>query len=401
MTLKACTIATVNQFARVKVLAASFKEHHPKGEFAALVIDAGSTPGENGGDLFDVVGLREIGLPPGEASRMAMLYNAAEFCTAVKPWLLRHQLGTGADAVIYLDPDIAIYSPLDDIFELARLHGIVLTPHMIDPVPRDGLRPNDTDILSMGVYNPGFLGVGKGCGDFLDWVSERLLRDCHGDPSCIGFAGQRWLDFVPSMYPHHVLKDHACNVAYWNLHSRSLAWTGERYEIDGNPLRFFQFSGFDPDEPHLVNKHMGDKPRILLSRNPGLARLYRGYLDKLEKAGFHLSKNKEYGYGRLGNGPQITSAMRQFYREALRSAGANAGEQPPLPFEPGGMEALLAWMNEPAVPNCLHFTRFLQFIHSSRLDVRRALPYPANRDAAAFIHWVYHYGQSEHDIPLE
>ncbi|MGB8355197.1 MAG: glycosyltransferase, partial [Chthoniobacteraceae bacterium] len=28
-------------------------------------------------------------------------------------------------------------------------------------------------------------------------------------------------------------------------------------------------------------------------------------------------------------------------------------------------------------------------------------PYPANRDAAAIIHWVYHYGQTEHDIPLE
>ena len=33
-------------------------------------------------------------------------------------------------------------------------------------------------------------------------------------------ADQRWLDFVPSYFEHHVLRDPGVNVAQWNLHER-------------------------------------------------------------------------------------------------------------------------------------------------------------------------------------
>jgi glycosyltransferase involved in cell wall biosynthesis len=399
MPLKACTIVARNYLAQAKVLAASFKAHHPMGEFSVLVVDDASDPVEECGDPFKRVRPKDIGLSAEEIGRMAMIYNVTEFCAALKPWFLRQQLGADSPAIIYLDPDIEIFSPMDDIFGLAKQHGIVLTPHSTDPIPHDDLRVSETDILGAGVYNLGFLGLGPGCGDFLDWWSERLQRECLMDQVNMRFTDQRWIDFVPCMYGHHILKDPTCNVAHWNVHSRKVTWTGERYEVNGLPLRFFHYSGFDPDEPHLLNKHLGDKPRTLLSREPGLERLYREYVGKLENAGFTSQRKKDYGYGRLENGIQITPFIRKLYRESLRQSETNAGPLPPVPFVPGGAEAFVAWLNEPVFGGCPHFTRYLQSIHASRPDVQQVYPYPANRNAQEFINWVFGYGQREHDIP--
>ena len=40
------------------------------------------------------------------------------------------------------------------------------------------------------------------------------------------FTDQRWVDFVPSLFDHLILKDPGCNVAYWNLHGRELTLDG-------------------------------------------------------------------------------------------------------------------------------------------------------------------------------
>ena len=42
-----------------------------------------------------------------------------------------------------------------------RDHGLVLNPHFTDPMPRDGRKPNEQDILIAGAYNLGFIGIGS------------------------------------------------------------------------------------------------------------------------------------------------------------------------------------------------------------------------------------------------
>ena len=41
-----------------------------------------------------------------------------------------------------------------------RQHGIVLTPHMMQPFPKDGRQIDELFILAAGVYNLGFIAVG-------------------------------------------------------------------------------------------------------------------------------------------------------------------------------------------------------------------------------------------------
>ena len=65
--------------------------------------------------------------------------------------------------------------------QAVRDHGLVLNPHNIEPMPRDGHKPNEQDILIAGAYNLGFIGIGSG--DFadllLDWWGERLEQRLH------------------------------------------------------------------------------------------------------------------------------------------------------------------------------------------------------------------------------
>ncbi len=91
---------------------------------------------------------------------MTTIYNVMELATALKPFLLRHLLAAGASSVTYLDPDIEVFAPLDDIDAAAERHGIVLTPHRFTPVPDDRRQPDERVFAVAGAYNLGFVAVG-------------------------------------------------------------------------------------------------------------------------------------------------------------------------------------------------------------------------------------------------
>src|SRR5438105_4745546 len=263
---------------------------------------------------------------------MAAIYEVTELATAVKPWLLELLLGRGADAAVYLDPDIEVFAPLDDIGELARRHGIVLIPHALAPLPADGRKPTPQDIADAGVYNLGFLAVGPQARPFLSWWGQRLRRDCIVSVEEGLFVDQRLLDALPAYFEHTILRDPACDVAYWNLHERTVRWTGSGYVVNGTPLRFFHFSGFDPRRPEVLSKHQGDRPRIDLARAPDLARLCREYAAKLIAAGYREAASQPYGYARSAAGLPLDRRMRRLYREALIAADRGAPLDAPDPF---------------------------------------------------------------------
>jgi glycosyltransferase involved in cell wall biosynthesis len=396
--MTACTIIARNYLAQARVLAKSFRDHHPDGSFTVLIVDGTSEMADAGNGLFDVLRLDEIGLDPAEVRRMAMIYNVMELSTAVKPWLLRHLLRSSPQ-VVYFDPDIEIFAPLDDVAELARKHSIVLTPHLTVPMPRDKFRVTETDILRAGVYNLGFIAVGSGCEPFLDWWSERLLRESVSDPERMRFTDQRWIDFVPGLFPHFILRDSTCNVAYWNLYARQVTWTGQRYEVNGRPLRFFHFSGYDPAVPVMLSKHQGSTPRILLSEHSGVARLCGEYVQKLARAGSNSTSRNKYGYAQSPGGLRIDQHMRRIYREALRTHENEDGPAPPNPFEPDHTERFIEWLNEPIVRGAApEISRYLIAIHDSRTDLQKAFPDATGTDAQALCDWALSYGSSEETI---
>src|SRR2546423_1869315 len=394
MVVQGCTIVARNYLAQARVLASSFKRHHPDWRFAILLID---DPENEEGSTHDsqILNLNHIGLDEGDAHRMPMIYNVTELSTAVKPWLLRHLLKSTATPVIYFDPDIEIFAPLRDIGQLAQEHSIVLTPHVTEPMPRDKLSLTESDILGAGIYNLGFIAIAPGSEQFLDWWAVRLRRESVVDPARMRFTDQRWIDFVPGMFSHYILRDPACNVAYWNLYSRKVVWTGNRYEVNGRPLRFFHFSGYDPDKPHLLSKHQGEHPRILLSEHPGVAKICREYSGKLCAEGFNDAKRARYHFDSLKNGIKIDWYIHRLYRDALLKFDEGEGAEPPSPFSADGEEAFVRWLNEPirALPPVV--TRYMLAIHSGRPDLQQAFPEPLGKRATAFCRWFLEDGQEE------
>lgn len=342
--VNACTIIARNYLAHARVLAESFLEHHPEGQFSVLVLDA--PPEAPGGpdEPFTTITPYEIGIDRAELHRMAMIYDVMEFATSVKPWLLRTLLDRGASDVTYFDPDIQIFAPLDDVSALARRHSIVLIPHVTEPMPDDGRVPNETTILEAGIYNLGFIAVGEGARPFLDWWSKRLARECLLAPERSRFVDQRWVDFVPAMFDHFILRDPGCDVAHWNLWGRTLAWTGDRYEVDGVPLRFYHFSGFDPEQPDVLSKHQGASPRLLLDDNPALRRLCRQYAERLLSSGYRATSTLPYRFGTLPNGIRIDRDLRTTYRTALLASEEAMDDPPPDPFEPSSASAFAGWL---------------------------------------------------------
>src|SRR3954462_11173262 len=156
MRFQVCTITTRSYLAQTRVLYRSFRRFHPDIPFHALVFDARAGAVE---ESFNWMLLEQIGLPPGEDLRMPMLYNVTELATALKPWFFRTLLARDSKSLLYFDPDIEIFSPVDHLARMALEHRLVVTPHTTRPMSREDVKPNETDILSAGVYNLGFLGI--------------------------------------------------------------------------------------------------------------------------------------------------------------------------------------------------------------------------------------------------
>ena len=408
--MRACTIVAGNYLAYARVLAESFQEQHPNGTCAVLLLDDPERTVDAGAEPFEVLYVEDLGVP--ELHEMFPRYSVSELSAAIKPWLIKHILDQGADHVLYLDPDVQVFASLDDIGELAEEHGIVLAPRVTGPVPRDGGRPTEQEILTAGAYDLGFIALGSGetAGRFLDWWMDGLLKarseeelqelphfedrwhqETQPEPL---FADRRWVDLVPNLFPEvKLLRDPGYDVAYWNLHSRTLHRDGDNITVNGDTLRFFHFSGFLPDFPHWLSQHA---TRVKLSETPILADLCASYTVQLKEHGYDKASRAPYGYGQLPNRLPHNDVLRRLYDEAIVT-GEDFGDI----FKPEGGKKFLEWLNAPAKKGGRHgITRFMhEGIYAERRDVQGRFGDLDGPGGKGFIRWIMNHGRYRHDIP--
>ena len=82
----------------------------PGSSFTTLVVDA-EFGLEDRDEPFQVLTPAELDLSEEEFHRMAVMYDVTELSTALKPWTLRYLIEHGAEAALYIDPDIQLFSP--------------------------------------------------------------------------------------------------------------------------------------------------------------------------------------------------------------------------------------------------------------------------------------------------
>jgi glycosyltransferase involved in cell wall biosynthesis len=390
--MQICTIVARNYLAYARVFAESFLAQDPAGECLVLVIDDVNGEVDEAQEPFSV--LRPPDLDIERFEGMTAMYDVTELATAVKPWLLEYMLARSEGApVAYFDPDIRFYAPIDEIERLATEHGLVLIPHITAPIPDDGKQPGELDLMASGTYNLGFVAMVPGVRTqkLLEWWQKRLRYDCVIDHALGYFVDQRWFDLVPNTFGGAaVLRDPGVNVAYWNLHERIVTrGSNGAWIVNGEPLRFFHFSGFDPTKPHLLSKH---QTRTRLSEHPDLAALCSEFADEVSAHRRSGGESVPYAWAALGDGRLWDRRLRRLYREGERIGAFSLS-----PFSAEGAKEFLDWLNEPLEDVGLPVSRFWFDVYKERKDLQIAFPDLA-AEAEAFHCWIDGYGHEAGDV---
>lgn len=255
--LAICTIISKNYLSFARVLTDSFLKHNEGGRVFVLLVDRIEGYFNPNEEAFELIAIEELKDEIPHFWRFCFQYTQLELNTAVKPYLLKYLLKKyNLKKLIYFDPDILITDSLDELSKLLNSHSILLTPHLTSPIEEDGCEPSEKGILTAGVYNLGFIalantGISRG---FLEWWKKRTYNDCLVAPERGFSIAQKWIDLVPGIFEGvYILREPGYNASYWNLYERKIQIEEENIYVNGKPLYFFHFSGYEPQKSRYLN----------------------------------------------------------------------------------------------------------------------------------------------------
>ncbi|MDP9191020.1 MAG: glycosyltransferase [Acidobacteriota bacterium] len=316
------SIVSPNYRHYARVLMGSLQRNHPEWDrFVLLVGEPSSAPSHE--ESFTQVRLETLPLP--NPRQFCFRYTLLELNTAVKPWMFEYLFERGYDRVVYLDPDIFVYSPLAELDASPAETFLTLTPHLTGSIGGNG-HPSERALLQAGTYNLGFLAVRRqpALERFLSWWQEKLEFQCLVAVEQGLFVDQKWMDLTPGLFPDvQILRHDGYNVAYWNLRQRTVTGTGNSITVNGQPLRFFHFSGIDPSAPRMVSKH----DSLTLADVGDAAKLIEDYSAALRASSHDTHKKAPYAYGTFADGTPLPNAARIAYRESSAMQAA-CGDDP-------------------------------------------------------------------------
>src|SRR2546427_463517 len=234
--LAAGTIVTKNYLSYARVLASSFLEYHPDVPFFTLLVDEEDGHFAPSTEPFHLVRVADLEIP--NLTSFLFKNSQQQVAIAAKPYFLSHLLGQGFGGAMFLDPDILVLNDLFALWEKISQHAIVLTPHFLAPLEREGRAERELTVLRSGVYNAGCVGVSEGTAaqQFLDWWQDRLYDHCQHNVAQGMMFDQRWLDLSPAFFDDvYILRDSSYNVAYWNLPERNVRIDEDRIIVNHQP----------------------------------------------------------------------------------------------------------------------------------------------------------------------
>jgi hypothetical protein len=342
--MKICcyTSFTYAYLSRARVLVEGIRHHHPEWDVYGVIVDEARTEADEQAlqVLFDgVIRVGDLEIP--RVKSWLFKHNIVEACTAVKAHAMIKLL-RNYDAVIYLDPDIAIFNPLSDVVALLKHHAIILTPHQIAENDRAiAIADNEGTSMRYGIFNLGFIAVRADPEGvrFADWWSRQLYRACYDDVANGIFTDQKYCDLVPGLFNSvSILRDPGYNVASWNLSTRRLAiHNNGEITVNGLPLRFFHFTKIGGPGDFMIERYAGD--------NLAVMEMVEWYRREIFGDRRQIPPNIPWQYGKFSDGTPISFEIRLFYRgrkDLMRSFSD------PYDASPGGLRDWLR-IEQPAL----------------------------------------------------
>lgn len=384
-----CTIVAKSHLSYARLLARSFRQHHPDVPFYVLLADEGSGWVDASAEPFILVTLEQLAMP--HVERVRFRYDQQPFTYACTPALMAALHRLGHDEVIYFKQETLVLAPLSPLFDLLQRHPVVVTPHLVTPLTGPDAGDREQNILQSGVYNIGVLGVSARAPgpDLLGWWADRLSQHCRHDvPNGMHFE-QRWMDLAPAFFGVHILRDPAFNIGHWSLPERRVTHdaTGTVL-VDGTALRVFRFSGYRPDEPTRLT---GYNQRLDGTDLGVVHALLARVRQALDDEGYAQTRTWPYAYARFDDGEPVPALARQVYL-SLGDDVARFGD----PLRTAGPDSFVAWLTS-REPGCA-ISRIWEAVWRSRTDLQTAFPDARTLGAAAFNSWARHFGLAEHHL---
>jgi hypothetical protein len=338
----AFTSAALNYLPKARLCLGSLRRFHPEFRLVYALADRlppGTTIEESCVD--EVIAVED--LPELAAPGWIFQHSIVELSTGIKGAVLQRLLAReDCEAVFYFDPDIVLFSRLDDLVERLRGANVALTPHQTRPeTTLERIIDNEIGSLKWGIFNLGFLGVRNGPigKDFATWWAARLLQFCFDRLDAGLFTDQKWINHAPVFFDGvEIVKESRFNVATWNVTTREL--TGRAPDavlVDGKPLGFYHFTGFD-NGAHSVMAHRN------AAGNDVLRGLIDWYSAAITVAEGDVLARLPWAFGTYSDGTPIERSHRRIYgmRASLQQAY-------PDPFDAsskavGEFPSLLAWI---------------------------------------------------------
>lgn len=319
------TSITANYFAKARTLGQSLKKYNPQAKFVVVCSDPLPQWVDPSQEPMDEILYSRDFSAIDNVKAFFFKHTITELCTAVKPMAALEILDRfQADSVVYLDPDIAVFNSLQELEAMFQDNSILLTPHQTTPETQDYfIRNNEILFLKRGSYNCGFFGAKNDAEGrrFLNWWNQRLLTYCFDDnydllpelsrDGLLGmFTDQKWTDLVPSFFDGvKIIKEPGYNVCTWNLSQRTLKIRGEDITVEGKPLYFFHFSGFDSGgHRNELNNILKVKPE-----NADVPQLSDWYEKTLAENGQETFGKIAFDWTRYSNGEKIQDFERKLY----------------------------------------------------------------------------------------
>lgn len=321
------TISSKNYIHYATALLTSVRHQHDDVDLFLVLVDKKEEVSFS--DLYiKLIWVEDLNLPDFE--KISFKYNILELNTNVKPTVFKNLL-ISYTKIIYLDPDIYVYSPLSCIFNSLNDSNIVVTPHMISPQYihlHERLDVvSEVENLKTGAYNLGFIAL-KSCEEshnFIRWWESCCLCCAVDEHESGVFVDQKWVSLITCYFDGvKVLRHSGMNVAYWNIHERFLSKNNNTIMVNDDQLIFFHFSGHNyvDGKSNKLSKH-------LLAYNVDgdsvLNEILSKYTDAVSQNKVLLKKFKmiEYGFLRFNNGELIEDLARRIYSKQLKNFSGN------------------------------------------------------------------------------
>ncbi|MGH7263835.1 MAG: glycosyltransferase, partial [Candidatus Rokuibacteriota bacterium] len=377
--LAACTVVARRELARARVLAESFRAHHPGASVFVLLVDRIDGPAPSTREPFELIELDRLGLT--DAPALCFAYALPELRAVLQPRLLRHLImDRGVARLVYLAPGSLVLRELDEVRRLLDRHSPLLFPELSAAAPDDAGRRREEEALGAGLYRADLIALrgDPAALSFLDWWARRVRR-VRGDGPEASRVAQPWLGLAPALADTaHVVRSLGYAGSSRRLGARAVAVRGDEAWVEDRPLYVACPEDRDAESP--------DPERVL---GPVLAR----YRARLAAAGDAEAAGWPYPFERFDNGVPIPLEVRRCYR-ALGSGAARFGD----PFVTAAPGSFWDWAREEAHPGS-GVSRFWYHVHVTRPDLRRAFPAVFGADRKAFLAWARRHGWDEYRVP--